>query len=374
MLMVTHSCNLNCTYCYEKHKSKRMMSAEMAKEIIMKEFDLVRQSQQFTELEIDFMGGEPLVNFRLIKEIVEWLEGMEKAPAPYICFATTNATLLDDEKKAWFREHRDTIWLGASYDGSSDMQSMNRGSGHIDLEFFKELWPEQGLQMTISKQSLPGMAQGIIDMTQKGYHIEASVAQGVAWNAKDAAEYYKQLNLLANWYCEHPEYPPLNRLSGYMGISSETERQQYCKSCGSGTAMCTYDTDGRKYGCHMFTPVVMGDEKALELSALDWDNPALMSSQTCDTCVLKMVCSTCPGFNYHYRGALGARDMNRCVMALAEAKAACAFQLRWYALRENALQKDDLQRVKMALNAYEILEKIPLTGSDQGPYQVSHSV
>lgn len=93
MLMVTHACNLNCSYCYESFKRNSYMSFEMAKEIILKEAHMVAESDRFDEIQVDFMGGEPLMNFPLIKQIVEWLKngGID---IPWICFASTNATLL----------------------------------------------------------------------------------------------------------------------------------------------------------------------------------------------------------------------------------------------------------------------------------------
>ena len=73
MLMVTHACNLNCTYCYEAHKKNAYMELELAKKIISKEAIFVEESSEFDELEIDFMGGEPFMNFPLIRAVVEWL-------------------------------------------------------------------------------------------------------------------------------------------------------------------------------------------------------------------------------------------------------------------------------------------------------------
>ena len=89
MLMVTHACNLNCSYCYETHKKNAYMDVNLAKEIILREAQFVNDSDQFDELQIDFMGGEPFMNFPLIKEIVEWLES-GVISVPWICFATTN--------------------------------------------------------------------------------------------------------------------------------------------------------------------------------------------------------------------------------------------------------------------------------------------
>ena len=78
MLIVTHACNLNCSYCYEPYKQNVYMDLDLAKEIISREARFVNESDDFDELEIDFMGGEPLMNFPLIKNVVEWLVEKEK--------------------------------------------------------------------------------------------------------------------------------------------------------------------------------------------------------------------------------------------------------------------------------------------------------
>ena len=70
MLIVTHACNLNCSYCYEAHKQNAYTDVDLAKRIILQESHFVSESKSFEELEIDFMGGEPLMNFPLIKEMI----------------------------------------------------------------------------------------------------------------------------------------------------------------------------------------------------------------------------------------------------------------------------------------------------------------
>lgn len=271
MLMVTHACNLNCTYCYETHKKNAYMDLSLAKEIISREAQLVNESEQFDKMEIDFMGGEPLINFPLIKEIVEWLEKGIIA-VPWICFATTNGTLLTDEIKDWLREHKNNIILGASYDGSSQMQSTNRATDkyNVDLAFFHELWPIQPLHMTISKETLPTLAEGVLDMQERGHKVEGGLAEGLNWTIEDAIMYREQLSILKDAYLKNPTLTP-------------------------------FDIDGKKYGCHMFTPLVLG-KNALLADAVEWDSPESIADDYCKNCVLRGFCSTCPGFNYKYRG------------------------------------------------------------------------
>ena len=370
MLMVTHACNLNCTYCYESHKKNAYMDVNLAKEIILKEAQFVKDSKDFDELEIDFMGGEPFMNFPLIKEIVEWLEG-GVIDVPYICFATTNGTLLTNEIKNWLRAHKETFVAGASYDGTGKMQSTNRGTDkyNLDLNFFHETWSFQASRMTISKETLPMLAEGVLDIQEKGYKIDAALAQGVNWTLEDALTYREQLCILKDFYLKNSELAPFNRLTRFVDVldSSDKEKIQG-KWCGTGKYMATYDIDGQKYGCHMFTPLVLGKDKSLLSDAVEWDSPEANADEYCKNCVLRCFCPTCPGFNYKYRGHLATRDKRWCSMILAEALTACEFQIEAIA-NIDKLNRRDAQHGKMALQAYKVLQYLDIKKS-QSPYTI----
>ena len=361
MLMVTHGCNLNCTYCYEKFKNAgKKMSLELAMEIISREMAMVKESEQFTELEVDFMGGEPLLRFDLIKAVVEWLES-EPQPVPYICFATTNATLLTDEMKEWFRQHRRTIMLGASYDGLASLQSENRGekSTHVDLEFFKELWPEQGFKMTISKESLPYLFESLKVAAERDYRLDASLAQGEDWNLHDAEIYLEQLRKLKDYYLENMNLMPSNLLTRML-VGLGERRSEQLKFCGSGVHMCTYDVDGTKYGCHMFTPIVL-NERALPLDKFDgWDDGAKLTDRECEGCGMSRWCPTCIGFNMLTRGDVTKRDRRWCAMMAVQAIVCCEYQLEAFSkfIPAHDLNEEGAKVVSAALSAYEYLKNV----------------
>lgn len=369
MLMITHACNLNCSYCYESHKQGAYMTVEQAKDIIIKESKFIKNSDKYVELQVDFMGGEPLMNFSLIKEIVEWLEE-GAVDVPWICFACTNATLLDEEKKKWLKAHRESFILSASYDGNTSMQSKNRGTDkyNIDLDFFHELWPEQSLQMTISKETLPHLAEGILYIQRKGYEVSASLAQGIEWTKEDALLYREQLLLLKEEYLKDKKLQPFNRLTRILDIFNlpSTERVQV-QGCGSGLNMVTYDIDGNTYGCHMFTPIVLG-RNALKADAVEWDSFGLMADEYCRNCILRSYCPTCPGFNYKYRGNVAKRDKRWCPMILAEAITACEFQIEKISQLDE-LTKLDAEYGKAALSAYKVLNPFTIEQSSS-PYEV----
>lgn len=363
MLMVTHGCNLNCTYCYEKFKNpSKKMDVEMAKKLILKEVKTVSESDCFEELEIDFMGGEPLLRFDLIKEIVEWLES-GVSDVPFVCFATTNGTLLNEEMKSWFVQHKISVILGASYDGNERVQSANRGSkaNQIDIDFFAGTWPEQGFKMTISKESLPYLYESYVEIANKNYFVNASLAQGVAWTKEDARIYREQLAALRGFYLSHPNIEPCNLLSRSLaGIEYGVAEQT--KYCGSGDGMITYDVDGTAYGCHMFTPVVLNDRATpLGLSA-ECAGRLTITDSLCKGCGLLNWCPTCIGFNVKDRGAACNRDHRWCHMVAAQAVEACMYQLECLDKISSCRELDVIEagQLKFALNAYEVLKNMDI--------------
>ena len=363
-LMVTRACNLNCTYCYEPYKCadhKTDMTFETAKEILRKEFEFVRSSDAYDEIEIDFMGGEPLMNFPLIKQIVEWLE-QEPPPVPYICFATTNGTLVD-KNEAWLRAHTKTFQLGASYDGTPEMQRVNRGTGESfdsNLELIHELYPLQGFHMVISKETLPTLAEGVLFVQRKGWTIEAALAQGVDWNEKDAKLYRRELEKLARAYLgKDKNLAPLNLLTRpLVSIAEDPEKVKQEKFCGTGTHMATYDYDGKKYGCHLFTPIVLG-ERAIESKDIDFSCEDVQADPECAKCRLKSICPTCAGFNYRYRGALGKRDHRWCRMIAEQMRIACAFQIKKFS-RLKYMSAEELGYARAAFAAWPYLENLEI--------------
>ena len=357
MLMITHACNLNCSYCYETHKDNQMMTFAMAQNIIKKEFEQLKNSSDFEYILIDFMGGEPLMNFSLIKDVVEWLE--EDYPDfPWLCYATTNGTLIFEDRKKWFREHKNSIVLGGSYDGTQQIQICNRGenSANADLEFLHSCWPYQGFRMTISKESLPNLANAIIETQKKGYTIEAALAQGVDWTEDDARLYLEQLRILKKVYLENESLRPINIMTKPLAfIGDFTNTLQQGKFCGTGTNMVTYDVDGTAYSCHMFTPIVLGKDQALQLNQIDWTNKSIAEDPGCSKCVLKCWCPTCMGFNYRYRGDVAKRDFRWCKMILAEALAVCEFQIEYLTSNHTIWAEKDGLYAQYALDAYNVL-------------------
>ena len=156
---VTHRCNLNCVYCYQKHENVSI-SFDTAKNVIEKIFNSV--PKECRDIHIGFIGGEPLLEFDLIKDICEYT-WKSKRNIPYIFFASTNGSVLTDEVKTWFVKNKRKFKLGLSLDGKRELHNKNRSNSFdsIDIPFFQKNYPDEGIKMTLSEHSIPHLAENI---------------------------------------------------------------------------------------------------------------------------------------------------------------------------------------------------------------------
>lgn len=125
-LNVAHACNMRCEYCFADEGDygglSELMSAEVGKRAI--DF-LIRESGERHNLEVDFFGGEPLMNFGAVREIVEYARGLEAAHGKNFRFTiTTNGVLLDDEKIEYINREMSNVVL--SIDGRREVNDRVR--------------------------------------------------------------------------------------------------------------------------------------------------------------------------------------------------------------------------------------------------------
>lgn len=351
MLIVTHACNLNCSYCYEKYKCSASMPFELAKSLVLKESALVRESSDCTEMEIQFMGGEPFMNFPLIRDVVDWLSTVDLG-VPYHCFAMTNGTLMDGPVREWLESHRDKIVVGLSYDGTAAMQRANRGAS-ADPAWHIRVWPKQGLHVTVSRKTLSTLADGVVSICRMGGRCRCALAQGEVWRDLDVQVYGRELKKLADFYLQHPDVMPddglLTRPLVHIG-----EKNLGKRACGSGGAMVTYDVDGTAYPCHMFTPLVLG-KSALRLDEAHEYCTKTVDDAKCGDCPYQNWCPTCYGCNLAFRGDVSQRDHSLCGMIDCQLRAACDFQLEYFHRNQKRIEKADLPMLQAAIRTYNYL-------------------
>jgi uncharacterized protein len=351
--MLTHECNLACVYCYEKVKSRRRISLETAKEAISKAFSRCSDGE---ELEISFHGGEPLLAFDLLRDVCEYVWS-QTWPIPYICFATTNGTLVHGEIRDWVGCNRKRFYLGLSLDGTREMHNLNRSGSFdlIDIDFFSANWPDQALKMTVSDTSLPFLADGIAFLHQKAFRINANFAFGMDWSDPyKVVELARQLKSLIQFYLHNPQYEPCTILN--MPIEAiRVGASTIGKWCGAGTEMVAVDVDGKEYPCQMFLPMVNGKD-ILDGRPIDWNNISTLADDGCGECIISRICPTCYGMNVMERHDPRLRDPYLC--ALTKVRAIACSYLQAQLLGRNPKVIDTPEEAAAVLRKVHAIEAI----------------
>ena len=136
-LHIAHDCNLACRYCFaeegEYHGRRAMMSYEVGKQAL--DF-LIANSGSRKNLEVDFFGGEPLMNWKVVKDLVAYGRSQEKIHNKHFRFTlTTNGVLLNDEIMEFANKEMDNVVL--SIDGRREvhdfMRPFRKGAGSYEL-------------------------------------------------------------------------------------------------------------------------------------------------------------------------------------------------------------------------------------------------
>lgn len=134
-LHVAHDCNLMCEYCFASKGSYKVAKSLMPAEVAFKAVDfVVNSSGTRGNVEIDFFGGEPLLNFDVVKETVEYAKKVEERSGKNIHFTiTTNGMLLDDEKIKYINDNMDNVVI--SIDGRKEVHDAIRYDGAHNVTY-----------------------------------------------------------------------------------------------------------------------------------------------------------------------------------------------------------------------------------------------
>jgi uncharacterized protein len=348
MLMVQSNCNLACSYCYEVvngfHKTGKRMDFETGRRSI--EF-LIRRSGNRRDIEVTFFGGEPLLNFPLIRQLVDYCRSREAETGKHFTYQiTTNCTLLDDEIIAYLVEHKFSVM--ASIDGPPELHDIHRkdlgggGSGAIAVENAKRL---------VIAQRRAGVREAMIRATMSHENHDGRVlseyfaAQGftrVMLGASDGrvgerAPYDIQLEDIADLHSEH-EQSLVNYLSWLDGTGPRPNNAGQVQrnlgpilralqepntepqiGCGVARNMQAITRDGKIYPCHRYA----GDD-AYQLGTLeDGLDPAKVHSyydalfkvkeEHCSRCWARITCGgQCPWRISKVTGEILHPDVESC--------------------------------------------------------------
>ncbi|MDK2787063.1 MAG: uncharacterized protein PWP07_288 [Epulopiscium sp.] len=268
-LHIAHDCNLKCKYCFagegEYRGQRSLMSAEVGKKAI--DF-LIQASGNRRNLEIDFFGGEPLMNFEVVKEIVDYARSIEGEHNKNFRFTiTTNGVLLDDDIQAYINEHMHNVVL--SIDGRKEVHDRMRytinhkGSYDLVVPKFKKIADSRNqtnyyVRGTFTRENLD-FAKDVLHLADIGFKqvsVEPVVApkeMSYALREEDLPMLYEQYEELAKELVKRKkEGQGFNFFHFMIDLSQGPCVAKRLAGCGSGSEYLAVTPEGDLYPCHQF--------------------------------------------------------------------------------------------------------------------------
>lgn len=358
MLTITEKCNLKCVYCFETNKSFESMQFATAIEVIESE---LLADNHYEKIVFDFMGGEPFIEYSLIKQICEYVWS-RRWPKEYLFFATTNGTLVHGEIQQWLKENKDRFVCGISLDGLPEVHNANRSNSYnkIDVNFFQTTWPLQEAKMTVYPDTLCYLYEGTKALHDLGFRIKGNLAYGPDWGGKELQEVYQtEMSKLIDYYTEHTEIIPSTIIAmDIRPVAYPKERLR--KWCGMGDQMVAYDISGKRYPCHFFQDMSSPDLQTSLLSEIDFATIQNSLQDRCKNCILRNACPTCYGYNYSKTKNFGEKDAALCSLSrlTATASATLAFR-RIKKMNQGAFENldDDEKELVVAISTIQAAAK-----------------
>ena len=273
-LHIAHTCNLNCEYCFASqgkyHGDRAVMSFEVGKQAL--DF-LVANSGNRHNLEVDFFGGEPLMNFQVVKDLVSYARSIEKEKGKNFRFTlTTNGVLVDDDVIEWANRECSNVVL--SLDGRKEIHDRFRvdyagnGSWEKIVPKFQKFVQARGgkeyyMRGTFTHAN-PDFLKDIQQMLDLGFNelsmepVVCAANDPSALTEEDLSIVMEQYEQLAHLMLEKDkEGKPFTFYHYMLDLSGGPCIYKRISGCGSGTEYMAVTPWGDLYPCHQF----VGEER-----------------------------------------------------------------------------------------------------------------
>ena len=355
-LHIAHDCNLSCRYCFasegEYHGKRELMSAEVGKRALDL---LVRSSGGRRNLEVDFFGGEPLMNFEVVKQLVEYGRSLEQKHDKKFRFTlTTNGVLLSDEILEYANKEMGNLVL--SIDGRKSVHDMMRphrgGQGSYDEivpKFQKAARSRDQMNYyvrgTFTHENLD-FSEDVKHLAELGFKqisvepVVAPLTESYAIQEEDIPQILEQYDILARYILKKKEEgDPFNFFHFMIDLEGGPCYAKRVKGCGSGGEYLAVAPNGDLYPCHQFVGMsgfLMGNVETGVTNTKLRDRFAscsIYSRPECEKCFAKYYCSGgCAANAYNYTGdidgvySIGCKMMQKRVECAIMIKAATELQ------------------------------------------------
>lgn len=349
-LHIAHDCNLACQYCFaeegEYHGKRELMSYEVGKKAL--DF-LVANSGNRRNLEVDFFGGEPLMNFQVVKDLVAYGRSLEKEHDKNFRFTlTTNGVLLDDDIMEFANKEMGNVVL--SIDGRKEvhdrMRPFRKGAGSYDLivpkfQKFAESRHQDKYYVrgTFTHNNLD-FSKDVLHLADLGFKqisVEPVVAQDTdsyAIREEDLPQLMEEYeNLALEMVRRHGTEDDFNFFHFMIDLEGGPCVAKRLSGCGSGTEYLAVTPTGDLYPCHQFvgnTDFLMGnvDDGVVNTDLRDeFKSCNVYAKEKCRECFARFYCSGgCAANSYNFHGDIhNAYDIG---CALQKKRVECAIMIK----------------------------------------------
>ena len=313
-LHVAHDCNLRCKYCFaeegEYHGARSLMSGSVGKAAL--DF-LVKESGSRKNLEVDFFGGEPLMNFDVVKEIVEYGRSIENKSGKKFRFTmTTNGMLLDENKLDYINKEMYNLVL--SLDGRKEVNDKMRkcinGSSSYDIivpKFQKAAESRNQtnyyLRGTFTAENLD-FAEDVKHIAELGFKqisvepVVSDESEPYAIKDEHLAGICEEYEKLTKYLIEENEKGAgINFFHFMMDLTGGPCVWKRTSGCGAGSEYLAVTPEGELFPCHQFVGIdgfSVGDVfTGIENQKIgeDFDACHIYSKPECKVCWAKFYCS-----------------------------------------------------------------------------------
>ena len=349
-LHIAHDCNLACRYCFaeegEYHGRRAMMSYEVGKQAL--DF-LIANSGNRKNLEVDFFGGEPLMNWKVVKDLVAYGRSQEKIHNKHFRFTlTTNGVLLNDEIMEFANKEMDNVVL--SIDGRREvhdfMRPFRKGAGSYDLVVpkFQKFADSRGQKKyyargTFTRHNLD-FSKDVLHLADLGFEqisVEPVVAdekEEYALQWEDVPKICEEYDKLAKEIIKREkEGRGFNFFHFMIDLTGGPCVYKRLSDCGSGTEYLAVTPWGDLYPCHQF----VGEEKFLMGNV--WDGVQkpeirdafkecnVYAKEKCRECFARFYCSGgCAANSYNFHGSIN--DVYDLGCELQRKRVECAIMIK----------------------------------------------
>lgn len=349
-LHIAHDCNLACRYCFaeegEYHGRRALMSYEVGKEAL--DF-LIANSGNRRNLEVDFFGGEPTLNFQVVKDLVKYGREQEKLHNKNFRFTlTTNGVLLNDDIMEFANREMDNVVL--SIDGRKEvndhMRPFRGGQGSYDVivpkfQKFAESRNQERYYVrgTFTHHNLD-FSKDVLHLADLGFKqisVEPVVAQETdeyALREEDLPQIMEEYDALAKEMVRRKkEGADFNFFHFMIDLEGGPCVAKRLSGCGSGTEYLAVTPWGDLYPCHQFVgneDFIMGNvhDGLLRTDIRDeFKSCNVYSKEKCRDCFARFYCSGgCAANSYNFHGDIHNTYDIGC--ALQKKRVECAIMIK----------------------------------------------